>query len=463
MLYHFLKYLSFFLVYVFYRRIHVEHKERVPKQGPVILAANHPNTMMDPLLVALLSGRNPHFLGKSTLFNSAIAKRFFKSVHVLPVYRKEDAEKEMGKNAQVFEKCYESLEAGNVMVIMPEGISQMDGTLHELKTGTARIGLGAELRNAFKLGVQIVPAGINYSSPTDFFSDVHCRFGRPIDLSEFKDLYEKDEYEAVYEVTNQIRDALNKLTTTVESSESAGVLKNLTKIYKMELAVDLGLDDDLKQHDFSMTRGMADAINWYSVEHPKLFVQMERRMNRYLAKVEGLELRDDLFSTARGHRTISKRLLGLLGVIVGFPLYLWGILNNFLPYRTPPYVVKFLNTSLEYLSTIKMLSGFVIFGLFYSLQGWAVWTLTDSGMLTSLYLVSLLPAGRFALFYHDTMQRYRQHIRVFTLFLRRKTLMYEIIQERMMLIKAIDEAKEEYMNRVEKESGSDVGGDDTKV
>jgi len=463
MLYHFLKYLSFFLVYVFYRRIHVEHKERVPKKGPVILAANHPNTMMDPLLVALLSGRNPHFLGKSTLFNSAIAKRFFRSVHVLPVYRKEDAEQEMGKNAQVFEKCYESLEAGNAMVIMPEGISQMDGTLHEIKTGTARIGLGAELRNAFKLGIQIVPAGINYSSPTDFFSDVHCRFGRPIDLSEFKDLYEKDEYEAVYEVTNQIRDALNKLTTTVESSESAGVLKNLKKIYKMELAVDLGLDDNLKQHDFSMTRGMADAINWYSEEHPKLFFQIDRRMNRYLAKVEGLELRDDLLSTARGHRTISKRLIGLLGVIIGFPLYIWGILNNFLPYRTPRYVVRLLNTSLEYLSTIKMLSGFVIFGLFYSVQGLAVWYLTSSGLLTTLYLVSLLPAGRFALFYHDTMQRYRQHIRIFTLFIRRKTLMYEIIQERMVLIKAIDEAKEEYMNRVEKESGSSVGGDDTKV
>ena len=154
------------MVNVFFRRIHVEHKDRVPKKGPVILAANHPNTMMDPLMVALLCGRNPHFLGKSTLFKSPIAKRFFGSVHVLPVYRKQDAEAEMGNNAQVFEKCYQSLEAGNALVIMPEGISQMDGTLHAIKTGTARIGLGAEVRNAFELGIQIVPAGINYSSPT---------------------------------------------------------------------------------------------------------------------------------------------------------------------------------------------------------------------------------------------------------------------------------------------------------
>jgi len=452
------------MVTVFYRRIHVEHKERVPKKGPVILAANHPNTMMDPLLVALLCGRNPHFLGKSTLFNSKLAKAFFRSVHVLPVYRKIDAEKEMGKNAQVFERCYESLEAGNVLVIMPEGISQMDGTLHEIKTGTARIGLGAEVRNAFELGIQIVPAGINYSSPTEFFSDVHCRFGRPIDLREYQDLYEKDEYEAVYEVTNQIRDALAKLTTSVENSETANMLKNLKLIYKMELAIDLGFDDDLKQHDFSMTRGMADAINWYYAEHPGLFHQMDRRMTRYLAKVEGLELRDELLSTAQGHRTITRRAFGLLGVITGFPLYLWGVVNNFLAYRVPAHLVKFLGTSIEYLSTIKMLSGFVVFAFFYTLQSIGVWYLTGSGLLTTLYILTLLPAGLFARYYHDTMQRYRQHIRIFTLFLKRKTLMYEIIQERLALIGAIDKAKAEYMNRQEREeSGPNVRVDDDEA
>ncbi len=454
MLYHIFKYLFLFIVNVFFRRIHVKHQDRVPENGPVILAANHPNTMMDPILVALLSGRNPHFLGKSTLFNTGIAKRFFRSVHVLPVYRKEDAEQEMGKNAQVFEKCFESLEQGNALVIMPEGISQMDGTLHEIKTGTARIGLGAEFKNAFELGVQIIPAGINYSSPTEFFSDVHCRFGRPIHLSDYHDLFLKDEYEAVYQVTNQIRDALEKLTTTVESSETAQVLENLSSIYKLDLAVDQGLQDELKQHDFSVTRGMADAINWYSKHYPEAFKVLNRQMTSYLAKIEGLELRDDLLSTARGQKTFARRALGLIGVILGLPIYIWGIFNNFLPYRIPALLVKKLDTSLEYLSSIKMLSGFLAFGLFYTLQGLLFWFLTLSGLWTTLYLISILPAGRFALFYHDTMQRYRQHLRIFTLFVKRKTLMYEIIQERMALIEALNAAKDQFMNRVEEAAPS---------
>ncbi|MCF7822580.1 MAG: lysophospholipid acyltransferase family protein [Candidatus Marinimicrobia bacterium] len=461
MLYYILKKLLFFIVYVFFRRLHVEHQDRVPVKGPVILAANHPNTLMDPVLVALLSGRNPHFLGKSTLFNSPVAKWFFHAVHVIPVYRKQDAEAEMGKNAQIFERCFESLEAGNALVIMPEGISQMDGTLHEIKTGTARIGLGAEARNDFELGIQIIPAGINYSSPTEFFSDVHCRFGRPIGLREFGELYQNDEFEAVYQVTNQIRDALEKLTTTVESSETATVLDNLRIIYQMELATDQGLQEEIQEHgfDFSVTRGMADAINWYYVNEPESFKILEKQMSTYLAKIEGLELRDDLLSTARGQRTFARRALGLLGVIIGFPIYLWGILNNFIPFRIPVNLVKLLGTSTEFLSTIKMLSGFVVFSVFYTLQGLLVWWLTDSGPLTTIYLVSLLPAGRFALFYHDTMQRYRQHLRLYTLFIRRKTLMFNIIRERMALIEALDAAKVRYMSREEERSGSSFKDD----
>jgi hypothetical protein len=182
-------------------------------------------------------------------------------------------------------------------------------------------------------------------------------------------------------------------------------------------------------------------------------------MNRYLSKIEGLELRDDLLSTARGQKTFVRRVLGLIGVILGFPVYLWGVVNNFIPFRLPSYLVRYLDTSAEYLSTIKMLSGFVVFGIFYTAQGFLVWWLSGSGVWTTLYLISILPAGRFALYYHDTMQRYRQHLRIFTLFIRRKTLMYEIIQERMALIKALDEAKDQYMGRIEEESGPGVKDD----
>jgi hypothetical protein len=60
------------------------------------------------------------------------------------------------------------------------------------------------------------------------------------------------------------------------------------------------------------------------------------------------------------------------------------------------------------------------------------------------------------------MQRYHQHLRIFTLFLRRKTLMQEIIRERQALIQALDAAKDQYLTR-QKKSGSRVGKDDSET
>ena len=76
MFYAFFKGLFFLLFKFFYKEIHLENVDRVPQEGPLILVSNHPNTMMDPVMLALYSGRNPYFLGKSTLFKTRFTNWF---------------------------------------------------------------------------------------------------------------------------------------------------------------------------------------------------------------------------------------------------------------------------------------------------------------------------------------------------------------------------------------------------
>jgi len=460
MFYAFFKGLFYLLFKVFYRGIHLENRERVPGEGPLILVSSHPNTMMDPVMLALVSGRNPYFLGKSTLFTTPFTRWFFGKGRVLPVYRKQDAAAEMDKNEQTFIRCYEALEEGRAIVIMPEGLSQLDGTLHPIKTGTARIALGTEARNDFKLGITIVPVGINYSDPTKFNQDVYCRFGQPIDINEYRELYEEDQVEAVYQMTDRIRVALEKLTTTVRVPEAASVLSNLSKIYKQDLLLDQGLRTESKNADFSITRGMVDAIHWFHERDPEHFEDLSHRMKTYLAKIEGLELRDDLLSTSAGQKTLLRRIVGATSVLLGFPVYLWGLVNNYIPYRLPRVVVRLLKPTVEFMSTYKLASGFIMVLIFYALQTWIVWQLTASILWSILYLVSLIPSWKFSLYYQETMQNYRQHIRFITLFYRRKTLVYEIIQERAALLEALDEAKQRYLDRDMVAPEADPGPED---
>ena len=91
MLYHLLRPIAITGINLFYNSISVEHQDRIPKKGPVIFAANHPNTMMDPLIVAASCGRRVSFLAKSTLFLNSIVSRLLSMIGIIPVYRKSDA------------------------------------------------------------------------------------------------------------------------------------------------------------------------------------------------------------------------------------------------------------------------------------------------------------------------------------------------------------------------------------
>ena len=91
MLYHLLKPIALTGINLFYNSISVENQDRIPKKGPVIFAANHPNTMIDPLIVAASCGRRVSFLARSTLFFNSFISWLLTTLGIIPVYRKNDA------------------------------------------------------------------------------------------------------------------------------------------------------------------------------------------------------------------------------------------------------------------------------------------------------------------------------------------------------------------------------------
>ena len=87
MLYILIKILSIVSVRTFFNRVSLWHDDRIPKDGPVIFVSNHPNTMMDPLVLGISCKRDLHFLAKSTLFSNSIKRFFLTKLKLVPVYR----------------------------------------------------------------------------------------------------------------------------------------------------------------------------------------------------------------------------------------------------------------------------------------------------------------------------------------------------------------------------------------
>src|SRR5688500_13547983 len=140
-----------------YFRLYIDGS-RVPAEGPVLLVANHPNSLLDPAMVAVAARRPVRFLAKYGLFDVPVIGWLVKGAGSIPVYRRQDDPARMEQNAEAFEAAYVALETGSAIGIFPEGTSHDEPSITQLRTGAARIALGAAPRigGAFP----IIPIGL---------------------------------------------------------------------------------------------------------------------------------------------------------------------------------------------------------------------------------------------------------------------------------------------------------------
>ena len=133
-----------FLARVFFRTVEVVGLEHVPASGPVIFVGNHPNSLIDPMLVLVASPRRVRFAAKDVLFQSWAFRKILHAVGAVRIQRRQDkADGSTVNNADAFAALMAVLEADGAFGIFPEGISHSRSEIQPLKTGAARLALDA--------------------------------------------------------------------------------------------------------------------------------------------------------------------------------------------------------------------------------------------------------------------------------------------------------------------------------
>ncbi len=203
---------------------------RLPAQGPVLLVANHSNSLMDPALVTVAARREVRFLAKSTLFTHPQIGWLIKLVGSIPVYRAQDDRRMLGQNRDIFIAVHEALAAGAAVGIFPEGTSHSESRLSPLKTGAARIALGAARRigGAFP----IIPVGLVFRDRNSVRSEVRIVVGDAFDWSDLA--ARAEEKFAVRELTSRIDVAMRRVTLNLDSWEDAALVHMAEQIWAAE-------------------------------------------------------------------------------------------------------------------------------------------------------------------------------------------------------------------------------------
>src|SRR6478752_3617247 len=122
------------VLHLFYR-VRVEGRDGVPKEGAVILAANH-RSFLDSIFLPLVLRRRVTFVAKAEYFDDPRTAWFFRAVGQIPIRREGGSAAEGALLAAT-----DVLERGGVFGIYPEGTRTRDGYLHRGKTGVARLAL----------------------------------------------------------------------------------------------------------------------------------------------------------------------------------------------------------------------------------------------------------------------------------------------------------------------------------
>ena len=213
------------LVLAFHRSVEVRWRERLPRDRPVLIVANHGNGFVDPVVVAGVLRRLPRFLAKAALWKVVAARPFLWLAGVLPVYRTADGDRATD-NASVFEACHRELAQRAIVAIFPEGTTGDRAGLDRVKSGAARIALGA-LPTA--PDVVIVPVGMAFESKVETRSRAVVMFGEPISVAEFAGVGlgadgEPDRSDAEA-LTARITDALEQVSPHFASLDEREMLR----------------------------------------------------------------------------------------------------------------------------------------------------------------------------------------------------------------------------------------------
>lgn len=366
---------------IFFRRIEIAGLDRVPVGSPVIFAVNHPNGLIDPLFLLCFAPRPVSFLGKAPLLRMPLIGWLARAFDTIPVYRKQDNVSTSG-NRETFAKARALLQRGGAIAIFPEGTTHSDPQLRELKTGAARIALGAGIR------ISIVPTGLYYTAKQTFRSSALAYFGPPIDVEpEPVDADGEPDPQSVDRLTGRIDRALDDVTLQADSHAALEIIARAERIFSA------GQEGDLAR-ELELRRRFVDGYRYLSARDPARLARLESQVVRLDAEVEP-QVRIDAGTILR----LVFLPVAIIGAAIHWPIYrLIGFIAT-----------HFARKEDELIATIKIIGGLVLYPLFWI--GAAIFAGTYRAAYAVVVLIALPLLGYISLITLETLDEMIGHLR----------------------------------------------------
>ncbi|MDX1651292.1 MAG: lysophospholipid acyltransferase family protein [Brumimicrobium sp.] len=439
MLYRILKFFLGIGIRLYYKEIRIKNKHNLPQKGPLIIIANHPNTLMDAWVVGMICKQPIYYMAKATLFDSKFKLKMLRSLNMIPINRQGEGKTEGVDNTDSLSECYKVLTEGKTLLIFPEGTSYQERVLRKLKTGTARIALETELLNQGNLGLKVVAVGINYSHPEKFRSNILVDIDKPRGVTDYLEEYKKEGISAARKLTAQFRTRLEHVLLTTETQEEENLMSALFDLLNSRYN---GKGRKGVSGEVTQMKEIKDRIDEIKILQPWLLEEIKIKVKSMRWKLEKLRIKAD-FLDRRFRSTMFFRQIftSVLFILIALPVAFFGILHNILQYLFTDWLVPKLSKDIEYYAPLAILVGIVLYPVSYAAFLFSAnYFFGFKGLDLLLYFILMPLTGIFAYWF----MRYLKHIsykwQYMLLMTDRKQMLKDLQEERVRLKRLIFEA-----------------------
>lgn len=386
---------------IFYKKIVIMNKENVPENAHLIFAINHQNSLMDPLAVIYaLKWEQLVFLARSDIFKKSFTARILMFLKILPVYRIRDGFDSLKNNDEVFLKTAEVIRSKRGLAILPEGSHEGIHRLRQLKKGFARIVFQTEEANNYSLDIKIIPVGLDYSNYENFRSTLMVNFGKPISVSDFYDRYKETPVKGYNQLKDELWNKLKLLMVHIESEEYYHLNNELREIYRNKMAKYLSLPNSQQPNKLKTDQALIEVLAKCEADKPSLLSSLWESVTDYNEKLKSMRLNTEMVE--KGSVSMGRLWLNAAFLFISFPIFLYGFINNFVPYWIPNKISRKVKDQ-QFHSSFKFGISRIMFPVFHIVQALFVLLISSSWLVAGVYFISLLPAALFAWWWFESV------------------------------------------------------------
>jgi len=323
MIYYILRFYCRIAVWINFRKVYLEHYERIPDRSTLIFGLNHPTAFLDPIILGTHYDPPCWYMLRGDKFVNAPVRWFLHKIQNLPIYRERDGgHTGVKNNIHTMDFATDRVIEGEPTIILSEGVCKHERRLRPIQRGTARIMFQAYSKDP-TAPVAIVPTVINYTAANRFRSSVYLTFAEPIYAADYAERFAVDERATIDEVTAEVQSRLAEYVIHVADRHNDALVDAIVPIVK-NCFPDGGILPTA--HYVPARKSIYHAVEQINDMSPDRLSTLSGHVNNYTDLLATCEITDNGLANPRYGTALRALILllsgpiAILGLLLHYPL-----------------------------------------------------------------------------------------------------------------------------------------------